>query len=171
MFIGFESIMPECLKEVGKSFNLVSKFNDYIKRIHDSGISIEGAFIFGFDHDDKSVFERTLDFMNKTKIDFAQFGILTPFPGTKLQERLKSENRIISEDWTKYDISHTVFKPAKMTVEELDSGRQWIEDEFYSLKGTIRRMFGLGKRVRYLFPMLVLNASYRQYFRAFRVQS
>ena len=171
VFIGFESIMPECLKEVGKSFNLVSKFNDYIKRIHDSGISIERAFIFGFDHDDKSVFERTLDFMNKTKIDFAQFGILTPFPGTKLQERLKSENRIISEDWTKYDISHTVFKPAKMTVEELDSGRQLIEDEFYSLKGTIRRMFGLGKRVRYLFPMLVLNASYRQYFRAFRVQS
>jgi radical SAM superfamily enzyme YgiQ (UPF0313 family) len=168
VFIGFESIVPECLKEVGKSFNLVSRFNDYIKRIHDSGISIEGAFIFGFDHDDKSVFERTLEFMNKTKIDFAQFGILTPFPGTKLQERLKRENRIISEDWGKYDISHTVFKPAQMTVEELDSGRRWIEDEFYSLKGTIRRMFGLGKRVRYLFPMLVLNASYRQYFKAFR---
>jgi radical SAM superfamily enzyme YgiQ (UPF0313 family) len=168
VFVGFESIMPESLKEVGKSFNVVARFNDHIKRIHDSGISIEGAFVFGFDHDDKNVFKRTLDFINKTRIDFAQFGILTPFPGTKLQERLKRENRILTEDWTKYDIAHTVFKPARMTVEELDRGRRWIEDEFYSFKGTMRRMFGLGKRTQYLLPMLILNTSYRQYIKTFR---
>jgi radical SAM superfamily enzyme YgiQ (UPF0313 family) len=168
VFIGFESIMPDCLKEVGKSFNLVSKFGEYIKRIHDAGISIEGAFIFGFDHDDKSVFERTLDFIARTKIDFAQFGILTPFPGTKLQQRLKRQDRIITEDWRRYDIAHTVFKPAGMSVEELDEGRRWVEDEFYSFKGTVRRMVSLGKRVRYLIPMLILNASYRQYVRAYR---
>jgi radical SAM superfamily enzyme YgiQ (UPF0313 family) len=168
VFVGFESIMPDSLREVGKSFNVVARFHDHIKRIHDTGISIEGAFVFGFDHDDKSVFKRTLDFINKTKIDFAQFGILTPFPGTKLQERLKRENRIITEDWRKYDIAHTVFKPAKMTVEELDRGRRWIEDEFYSLKGTVRRAFSLGRRTHYLIPMLILNASYRQYIKAFR---
>jgi radical SAM superfamily enzyme YgiQ (UPF0313 family) len=168
VFVGFESIMPACLKEVGKSVNVVEKFGDYIKRIHDSGISIEGAFIFGFDHDDRSVFERTLEFINRVKIDFAQFGILTPFPGTKLQQRLAREERIVSTDWEKYDITKAVFKPAKMSIEELNEGRQWIEDEFYSFKGTVRRMFGLGKRSRYLFPMLILNASYRQYIKAFR---
>ncbi len=168
VFVGFESIMPDCLKEVGKSINVVSKFGEYIDRIHDAGISIEGAFIFGFDHDDSSVFERTLDFIARTKIDFAQFGILTPFPGTKLQKRLKQQGRILHEDWRQYDIGHTVFRPARMSVEELDAGRRWIEDEFYSFKGTIKRMFGLGKRVRYLVPMLVLNTSYRQYIRAFR---
>jgi radical SAM superfamily enzyme YgiQ (UPF0313 family) len=168
VFVGFESIIPECLKEVGKSFNIVRRFNDHIKRIHDSGMSIEGAFVFGFDHDDRGVFERTLDFINKSRIDFAQFGILTPFPGTKLEERLQKENRILTRDWEKYDIGHTVFRPARMTAEELDRGRQWIEDEFYSLKGTLRRMFHLGSRARYLLPMLILNASYRQYIRAFR---
>lgn len=168
VFVGFESIVPDSLKEVGKSCNVVAKFGDHIKRIHDSGISIEGAFVFGFDHDDSSVFERTLDFIRKNKIDFAQFGILTPFPGTKLQQRLKRQNRILTEDWTKYDIAHTVFKPARMTVEELDRGRRWIEDEFYSLRNTARRMFSLGRRTRYLVPMFILNTSYRQYIKAFR---
>ena len=106
--------------------------------------------------------------MTKTKIDFAQFGILTPFPGTKLWQRLKKDDRIFTTDWRKYDITNAVFKPARMSVEELDMGRNWIEDEFYSFKGTVRRMFGLGRRARYLFPMLVLNASYRQYIKAFR---
>jgi radical SAM superfamily enzyme YgiQ (UPF0313 family) len=168
VFVGFESIMPGSLKEAGKSCNVVAKFADHIKRIHDAGISIEGAFIFGFDHDDRSVFERTLDFINRTRIDFAQFGILTPFPGTTLEERLSRQGRILTTDWEKYDITNAVFRPAQMSVEDLDRGRQWIEDEFYSFKGTIRRMFGLGRRVRYLLPMLILNASYRQYIQAFR---
>jgi radical SAM superfamily enzyme YgiQ (UPF0313 family) len=168
VFIGFESIMPDCLREVGKSVNIVDKFGDYIKRIHDTGISIEGAFIFGFDHDDKGIFDRTLDFIHKAKIDFAQFGILTPFPGTKLYQRLRREKRIVSTDWEKYDITKAVFKPAGMSIEDLNEGRQWIEDEFYSFTSTVRRMLGLGKRARYLLPMLLLNASYRQYIKAFR---
>jgi radical SAM superfamily enzyme YgiQ (UPF0313 family) len=168
VFIGFESIMPACLREVGKSVNIVDKFGDYIKRIHDTGISIEGAFIFGFDHDDKGVFERTLDFIRKAKIDFAQFGILTPFPGTKLYQRLRREDRIVSTDWEKYDITEAVFKPAGMSIRDLNEGREWMEDEFYSFTSTVRRMLGLGRRVRYLLPMLLLNASYRQYIKAFR---
>jgi radical SAM superfamily enzyme YgiQ (UPF0313 family) len=168
VFVGFESIMPDCLKEVGKSVNVVDKFGDYIKRIHDAGISIEGAFIFGFDHDDKGVFERTLEFINKARIDFGQFGILTPFPGTKLQQRLSREKRIVTTDWEKYDVTNAVFKPARMTMAELNEGRRWAENEFYSFKGTVRRIFGLGKRSRYLVPMLILNASYRQYIKAFR---
>jgi radical SAM superfamily enzyme YgiQ (UPF0313 family) len=168
VFIGFESVATESLKEIGKSCNVVNKFSEYIKRIHGAGISIEGAFIFGFDNDDKSVFERTLEFINRTKIDFAQFGILTPFPGTRLHQRLKREGRIITTDWNKYDIANTVFRPARMSVEDLDLGRRWVEREFYSFKGTVRRMLSLGCRVRYLLPMLILNASYRHYIRAFR---
>ncbi len=168
VFVGFESIVPDCLKEVGKSFNIVEKFKEHIKRIHDNGISVEGAFIFGFDHDDKDTFKRTLDFIVKAKIDFAQFGILTPFPGTKLYQRLKQENRILTEDWEKYDIAHTVFKPANLTPDELDEGRRWIEDEFYSFGSSVRRVFGLGRRIRYLLPIIILNTSYRQYVKAHR---
>ena len=168
VFVGFESIVPACLKEVGKSFNVIDKFREYVKRIHDNGISVEGAFIFGFDHDDKDSFKRTLDFIVKARIDFAQFGILTPFPGTKLFQRLKQEDRILTADWEKYDIAHTVFRPAKMTPEELEEGRRWIEDEFYSFRSSARRMLSLGSRMRYLLPMIILNTSYRQYVRAYR---
>jgi radical SAM superfamily enzyme YgiQ (UPF0313 family) len=168
VFVGFESIVSDCLKEVGKGFNVVDKFKEHIKRIHDHGISVEGAFIFGFDHDDKDCFKRTLDFIVKSKIDFAQFGILTPFPGTKLYQKLNQENRILNHDWEKYDIAHTVFKPAKMTPEELEEGRRWIEDQFYSVGSCAMRLLGLGARVRYLLPFLILNTSYRQYVKAYR---
>jgi radical SAM superfamily enzyme YgiQ (UPF0313 family) len=168
VFVGFESIVPANLKEVGKGFNVVDRFREHIKRIHDNGICIEGAFIFGFDHDDRDIFKRTLDFIVKAKIDFAQFGILTPFPGTKLFNKMRREGRMLSEDWEQYDIAHAVFKPAHMTPEELNQGRQWVEDQFYGLRSTTRRMLGLGWRARYLIPLLILNASYRQYIKACR---
>jgi radical SAM superfamily enzyme YgiQ (UPF0313 family) len=168
VFVGFESIVPASLKEVGKGFNVVDRFREHIKRIHDNGMGVEGAFIFGFDHDDRDIFKRTLDFMVKAKIDFAQFGILTPFPGTKLFNRMRREGRMLSEDWEQYDIAHAVFKPAHMAPEELNQGRQWIEDQFYGLGSTARRMLGLGWRTRYLVPMLILNASYRKYVKAYR---
>ncbi len=167
VFIGFESIAPESLKEVGKSVNVVGKFKEYIGRIHDAGINVEGAFIFGFDHDKRDVFKRTLDFIADAKIDFAQFAILTPFPGTNLAARLRKQNRITTYDWNKYDIAHAVYRPANMTARELEEGRMWIEQEFYSLSNTMKRMFSLGKRVRYLVPMFILNASYRSNIRAF----
>ncbi|MFZ1946873.1 MAG: radical SAM protein [bacterium] len=168
VFVGFESIVPASLKEVGKGFNVVDRFKEHIERIHDNGMGVEGAFIFGFDHDDRDIFKRTLDFIVRAKIDFAQFGILTPFPGTKLFNRMRREGRMLSEDWEQYDIAHTVFRPALMTPEELNRGRQWVEDQFYSLGSTARRMLGLGWRTRYLVPMLILNASYRQYVKAYR---
>lgn len=167
MFIGFESIAPESLKEIGKTVNVVGKFKEYIDRIHDAGISVEGAFIFGFDNDNRDVFKRTLDFMVDARIDFGQFAILTPFPGTNLQARLKEEDRITTYDWNKYDITHAVYKPAQMTASELEEGRMWIEQEFYSMKNTVRRMFTLGKRARYLIPMFILNTSYRHHIRAY----
>lgn len=167
VFIGFESIAPESLKEVGKSINVAGKFKESINKIHDAGINVEGAFIFGFDNDNRDVFKRTMDFIVEAKIDFGQFGILTPFPGTKLAARLKEQDRITSYDWGKYDIEHAVYKPMGMTAEELEEGRRWVESEFYSIKGTFRRMFTLGKRVRYLLPMFILNTSYRSYIRAY----
>jgi radical SAM superfamily enzyme YgiQ (UPF0313 family) len=167
VFIGFESIAPESLKEVGKTVNVAGKYKEYIEKIHDAGISVEGAFIFGFDNDDRDVFKKTLDFMVDARIDFGQFAILTPFPGTSLAARLKKEDRITTYDWNKYDITHAVYRPAKMTAGELEEGRMWIEQEFYSMTRTVKRMFTLGRRARYLIPMFILNTSYRSHIRAY----
>ena len=90
--------------------------------------------MFGFDHDDISVFENFLEFAHKTQLDAAFLTIVTPFPNTTLFHRLNKENRIISYDWNKYDISTVVFKPKKMTVEQLQEGYYWMFREFHSTK-------------------------------------
>ncbi len=139
LYIGFESVYQGSLDESRKNNN-VSKYSDLIKKIHDYGIAIEGGFIFGFDSDDKSVFEKTIDFVDKTKIDSPNYHVLTPYPGTPLFERLKLEGRIITQDWSKYNTGNVVFRPKQMTSGELLEGYNWIHDETYGLSNIFRRV-------------------------------
>jgi len=163
LFVGFESISEDSLGEVGKRFNRVEEYREVIKRFHDHGIVVEGAFIFGFDHDDLGVFERTLEFAKKSGLDLAQFGILTPLPGTPLRARLEREGRIISNDWSKYNIGHAVFRPKNMTPEQLEEGTQWAWLQFYSSPSILARLFKLlGRMPSLLLPLLVINAGYHK---------
>jgi radical SAM superfamily enzyme YgiQ (UPF0313 family) len=67
----------------------VRKFKDIVARLHDAGIGIIGAFMFGFDGEDDSVFERTAEFADKARIDVPQYSILTPLPGTPLYTQME----------------------------------------------------------------------------------
>jgi len=163
LFIGFESLSEESLEEVGKGFNRVQEYREVIQKLHDHGIAVEGAFIFGFDHDDPGVFERTLEFAKKSKLDLAQFGILTPLPGTPLRARLEREGRIISNDWSRYNIGHAVFRPKQMTPEQLEEGMQWAWREFYSFPSIFLRLMRLGRRMPLTFlPLFIINTSYHK---------
>ena len=122
MYIGFESLSQENLESIGKSFNRVEEYEEAVKRIQDHGIEIMASFIFGLDHDDETVFEKTINFIKKNKIKKPVFSILTPYPGTKLYQRLEQENRIIDRDWSKYDFGHVVIKPKLMSPETLQRG-------------------------------------------------
>ena len=141
MFIGFESLSPENLALMGKKTNKVERYEEGIKRFHDNGIGIHASFVFGYDYDDPSVFEEFIRFANKNKIDGAFLPLLTPFPGTRIHQRLKEEGRIISEDWSRYDMATVVFRPKGMTVEELQEGFWWVNKEFYSVRSMARRIF------------------------------
>ena len=122
MYIGFESLSQENVDSIGKSFNRVEEYEEAVKRIQDHGIEIMASFIFGLDHDDETVFEKTINFIKKNKIKKPVFSILTPYPGTKLYQRLEQENRIIDRDWSKYDFGHVVIKPKLMSPETLQRG-------------------------------------------------
>lgn len=156
LFIGFESLSPSNLKAVGKAVNRVEEYSAAIKKIHDYGIAIEGAFIFGFDEDDESIFERTVKFAQENRLEAAQFGILTPFPGTPLREQLEREGRIINNDWGEYTISKVVFEPKLMSPRTLQEGFNWAWQEFYSL-GSISRRLGLVKKHAAILWALNLN--------------
>lgn len=164
LFIGFESLSPGNLKAVGKAVNRVEEYREAIKKIHDHGIAIEGAFVFGLDEDDESVFERTVRFAQENRLEAAQFGILTPFPGTPLRETLEREGRITSNDWSEYTISRVVFEPKNMSARTLQEGFNWAWQEFYSL-GSISRRLGLVKKHA---PILwALNLNIRKRFNHF----
>ena len=128
-FIGFESINEETLRSMHKVRNLrvgVSNYVQVIKRIHDHGMSVHGAFVFGGDGDKKDVFRRTIEFLFDSKIDSAQLALLTPLPGTRLYARLRQEGRLLRtnypDDWKHYDFAEAVFRPKHMTPDELEDG-------------------------------------------------
>ena len=140
MFIGFESLSPENLRLMGKTSNRVERYETGIKRLHDHGIGVHASFVFGYDYDDPSVFERFLAFAHTAKIDGAFLPVLTPFPGTRIYQRLKQEGRILTEDWSRYDMATVVFRPKRVTVQELQEGFWWVNKEFYSLRSMFRRI-------------------------------
>lgn len=139
MFIGLESLSPECLKSVGKNVNLVN-MKEAIKKIKKYGIAIEGAFVFGFDHDEESVFERTLNFAEDLRLEGAQFGVLTPFPGTRLYQTLEKANRIIDRDWSKYTVNRVVYQPLLMSAQRLQEGLDWAWQNFFSYRSILKRL-------------------------------
>ena len=141
LFIGFESLSQENLRAMGKSTNRVSEYKDAIRMLHDHGIGIQGSFIFGMDHDDSSVFSDVIRFIEKTHLEAVLFSVLTPFPGTRIYETLQRENRIIDTDWEKYDMNHVVFRPKKMTPEELQEGFNWAYRRLYGHRSILTRLF------------------------------
>ena len=122
LFIGFETLSPETLAAVGKRVNRPDEYFDVVQRIHDHGIGIDGSFVFGFDTDDEGVFDRTLEFVIKAKLEVAYFSILTPYPGTRLHQRLEEEGRLLTQDWSIYDANHVVYRPKTFTPDQLLEG-------------------------------------------------
>ena len=143
LFVGFESIYQQNLDLSGKKWVRADMMKEYAKIFHDYGIIVEGAFIFGHDCDSKDVFRRTVDFVQTSGIQMPVFGILTPYPATKLRARLQKEDRLLREasDWRRYDGSHVLFRPAKMSPEELEEGFLWAKKYCCAPRSILKRMF------------------------------
>ncbi len=158
LFIGVESLSSENLKEVNKAFNRVSQFEEAMKALHDHDIMILAGFIFGLDHDDEGVFERTLRFCERNRIELPTFFILTPLPGTALFQRMGAEGRLLHKDWGQYNGATVVFKPRLMTEETLQRGFNWACKEGYSWNSIFKRVFHPQQR---FFTRVVSNIAYR----------
>ncbi|MFM7180331.1 MAG: B12-binding domain-containing radical SAM protein [Verrucomicrobiales bacterium] len=134
LFVGFENLNPNNLRQHAKTQNLGRDYDAAIQRIHDNGIMVNGSFVFGMDDDDDSVFDHTTEWAVRQGIETATFHILTPYPGTGLYDRMKAEGRLLHSDWDRYDTRHTVFQPARMTPQALEDGYWRAYREFYSWK-------------------------------------
>jgi len=140
LFIGFESLDQESLNGVSKRFVPAGELSDLVKTIQSHHIGIHGSFIFGFDEDDRTVFRKTIDFVQKNNMELPNFSILTPFPGTPLRKQLEEEGRIFDDNWSHYDMSHVVFRPKKMTVQELQEGYLWAQKYICAPRSILKRL-------------------------------
>jgi len=162
LFIGFESVYPASLASVSKKFTHVDGYEQAVSRIHSHGIIIYGSFIFGLDHDDQDVFERTVRFAQKVKLEAAQFNILVPYPGTRTYEDLDRDGRILTKDWSQYHMDTLVFEPRLMSPRTLQEGHEWAWREFYSVSSILKRVRMVRPSLSYLKLDLGLNWNYRR---------
>ena len=129
--IGLESINQKVLDGYNKK-QTPEIIRKSLKKLQDYGIRVQGSFIFGSDYDDKTVFQKTVDFCHDADIDFPTFSALTPYVGTDIRKEFEKNNRIFSNNWDCYDGAHVVFYPKNMTPLELQEGIISAYQDFYS---------------------------------------
>lgn len=126
MLVGIESFNADSLKAFHKGLNNknLDRYRQLIANFHRAGISVFGAFIIGGEYDTPETVADTAAEAVRIGVDTIQITNLTPLPGTRLFDRLMAEGRITAcnypEDWRRYTFIETVFKPARMTAEQLD---------------------------------------------------
>ncbi len=103
-----------------------------IRRLKERGIGVEGTIILGMDNHDEDAIKRLVDYLLEINLDLAEFTVLTPFPHTPIRAQLEREGRILHNDWLRYTGDQTVFKPARMSVADLDRLHQYAWDTFYA---------------------------------------
>ncbi len=140
VFCGLESFSEASLAGVHKSFNRVSDYKRKLQVLHDNGISVTAGMVFGFDEDSPDVFDIAVEAAQDIALDAASVGILIPYPGTPVYEKMNREGRIVTRNWSLYDGEHVVFKPRRMTPEQLDAGMRRARRDFYSLRSIWRRL-------------------------------
>ncbi len=159
VFVGFESLTGENLDDARKK---TPRPEDYARRVeilHRHGISVNGSFVLGFDHDRPEVFERTAHWVEENRLECATFHILTPYPGTPLFRQMEREGRLLHRDWSRFDTAHVVFQPKHMSPEELAAGYAWLYERLFSSASIWRRR---PARVSEIPAYLVMSALYKR---------
>ena len=133
VFIGIETVNEDSLEECHKYHNKNRDILECVRIIHESGMMVKGGFIVGFDSDTKSVFNTMINFIQESGIVTAMVGLLNAPRGTRLYDRLLSENRILGNSSGDNTDSSTNFIP-KMDIADLVNGYRKIVQEIYTPK-------------------------------------
>jgi radical SAM superfamily enzyme YgiQ (UPF0313 family) len=140
ILIGLESVSEKNLSCMDKGINRTQNYIEAIKKIQSYGILVNGSFILGYDFDTQTSFIELIHFIEDARLLMPLINILTPYPGTKLFNRLEKEGRIINKDWRRYDSKNVVFSPALMTPVELLEGHRKVIRHIYSFDSIYRRL-------------------------------
>jgi radical SAM superfamily enzyme YgiQ (UPF0313 family) len=132
VFIGIETPAEEGLAECNKKQNKGRNLVESVKQIHRTGLQVQGGFIVGFDSDTPSIFQRQIDFIQKSGIVTAMVGLLNAPPGTRLYNRLKEEGRLAGLISCNTDGTTNIIP--RMDLTALSDGYKRIMGQIYSPK-------------------------------------
>jgi radical SAM superfamily enzyme YgiQ (UPF0313 family) len=171
LFVGFESIQEEALKEMGKVINLqygAASYPSLIRNAHRQGILVIGEIIMGFDSDTLQGLEATRRFIEESEMDLLRLQILQPIPGTRLYEKLEREGRLLishfPEDWNLFTENFVMgvhYRLKSMKSVELQKVVKETGTAFYSPRNVLRRMWRVFSLTRD--PSLVLVTALNSY--------
>jgi radical SAM superfamily enzyme YgiQ (UPF0313 family) len=143
VLIGFESLEPETLRRMNKSFNTMrGGYEAALANLRRHRIRLYGTFVFGYEGDTPASFAQAAAFARAHGFYIAAFNHLTPFPGTPLYARLQSEGRLLYEAWwldERYSYNRVPFRPEGMSAEEVEKGCLEARRAFYSWPSIARR--------------------------------
>jgi radical SAM superfamily enzyme YgiQ (UPF0313 family) len=174
--VGVEAVTPEGLKDVYKGFNLSGdELIARLKQFRKHGVHVLGSFIFGLPSDKKSTFDATVALADKADITFAQFVLLTPFPGTLDFEKWAKDvkNRDTKVDGVPITQHWLIPEPRRpklytahpnMALEEIRVGTQGAWDSFYSWPRIWSRASRSVKSTKARVMFVLLSKLYRQMY-------
>jgi radical SAM superfamily enzyme YgiQ (UPF0313 family) len=171
VFIGFESPSPEGLAEVSKKFNLMKgrDFRASVRRIQRHNILVVGSFIIGLDIDEPGIGKHIAEVASQYGVDNVNVLFLTPLPGTRLWDQMKSQGRIgldtFPEDWKYYTLTFPVALYKHLSLDEVIEEMVSCDRNFYSMLRILRRVWSNLWQYREPLIALVGNLSYRSNLR------
>ncbi|MBI2346665.1 MAG: radical SAM protein [Deltaproteobacteria bacterium] len=163
LFVGIESIDQETLNAAHKSFNKVKNYEENIKKMRRAGINVVGAFIFGFDQDTPKTFDKVYAFAMKNRLAMVNTGVMTPFPGTEVYKRVKSEGKIFDNNWEHYTGANLVWNHPTMSKGEIEEFYTKFRQKFYSWPSIFKRFWANRAHPLYYFGM-----NFTHWWRAYR---
>ncbi|MFH0981086.1 MAG: radical SAM protein [Planctomycetota bacterium] len=140
LILGLESPNQAALSEAGKKYVRADTYAWRIRKIQSYGISLWGAFIFGFDTDDWRTCRDTCRFAQGSDLVMSCYPILTPYPGTGIWHEYEQSGRIVCRDWERFNGASVVYQPKRMTIAELRHAQMAAFAEFYSFRSAFRRL-------------------------------
>jgi hypothetical protein len=149
VFTGIETPDSESLYGCHKTQNLKTDLLESVKKIQKNGIEVSAGFIVGFDSDKDDIFDRQIEFIQRSGVSMAMVGLLTALPGTQLYRRLKEEGRLKASVSASGNNTHDLqmnFEPI-MPESKLVDGYERILREVYSPKKYFERSAQFIKRL------------------------
>lgn len=139
VFVGIETPSIEALAECHKVQNNNRDLVASVQTLQRAGLEVMGGFIVGFDSDQRDIFKRQFEFIQRSGVATAMVGLLTALPQTRLWQRLKTEGRLEAESTGNNTDAALNFKP-KLNREFLQSGYRELVKKLYEPRNYYQRI-------------------------------